>query len=118
VTLVAAWARAFALTLAVELVVATPLLAPSGASVARRSSTVALAQLASHPVLWLVLPELGLTGVGLLAVGETWAVAVEVGVYLLVFPSIGATRALAASALANGASVAVGLILRTWGGFV
>ena len=117
-TPVGAWARAFAVTLIVELAVAIPLLKSCGASLMRRTTAVGLAQLASHPLFWFVLPELGLRGFALLCVGEAWAVALELGVYLLAFPNIGRLRALGVSALANGASLGVGTVLRASGGFV
>jgi hypothetical protein len=70
VTPVEAWARAFALTVAVELAVAPLLLRPGEASLARRLATVFVAQLASHPVVWFVLPELALRRTAFLAVAE------------------------------------------------
>ncbi len=106
------WARAFAATLVVEEAVATPLLAASGSTLARRLVLVLLANLASHPVIWLVLPQLAVAPAEAVALGEAWAVAVEALLYRTALPSLRASQAVAASALANAASLAVGLCLR------
>src|SRR5262245_56838287 len=98
----AEWARWFALTLAVELAVAVPLLAPEEA-LTRRAGAVTLAQLASHPLVWFLLPALGLGGARFLMAAESWAVACELLLYRLVFPHVGWRGALGVAALANGA---------------
>lgn len=108
---VLAWARAFAVTLGVELAVATPLL-PGGR--AQRLVLVALANLASHPAVWFVLPELGLGYPAWLITAELWAVAVEAVAYRALLPA-STRRAAGVSLLANGASLAVGLALRAAG---
>jgi hypothetical protein len=115
---VGAWLRAFALTVLVELLVATPLLAPSGAPSRRRAAIVLLANLASHPVVWFVLPEWALSGAVRLGVSEVWAVGLETAVYAAVWPVLGKQRAFAVSALANGASLGFGLLLRAFGASV
>jgi hypothetical protein len=112
---VAAWARAFLFTVMAELVVVTPLLAPSGDSIRRRALGVLLANLASHPAVWFVGPELSFAPPTRLALSEAWAVGVELAVYLLLWPRLGRTRAFAASALGNGVSLGLGLALRALG---
>jgi hypothetical protein len=108
---VAEWARYFALTLTVELLVAVPLLGKSY-PLARRAAAVLFAQLVSHPVVWFVIPAFGLGRTAFLLVAETWAVAIELALYRLVFPELAWTRAAAVSAIANGASVVVGTLVR------
>lgn len=119
---VIAWAKAFALTLSVECLVAGILLArlsPAAISpsLSRRLLAVAFGNLASHPAVWFVFAAL-LRGTLALVVEEAWAVAVEAVLYSLVFPKLGARAALAISALANGCSLAVGLAVRAITGWV
>jgi hypothetical protein len=109
------WLTAFAITLVVELVVAVPLLAPSGAGAARRAGVVVIANLATHPIVWFGFPQWGLPETVRLVASEFFAVALETAAYLLVWPALGATRAFGTSAVANGASLAVGLVLRALG---
>jgi len=110
-TYVTEWARLFALTLGVELAVAVPLLGKDD-PLARRAGAVAFAQLASHPLVWFVIPTFGLAGARFLLLAEGWALASELVFYRLVFPRLTWRRALAISALANGASMTVGGLLR------
>lgn len=107
-TFVLAWARAFAITLLVELPVGVPLLG-RGETKTRRAAAVLFAQLASHPAVWFVFPNLHLGRTPYLLVAEGWAVASEVLLYRLVFANLPWSRALAASALANAMSFSVGL---------
>jgi hypothetical protein len=108
--LVGAWLRAFVATWLVETVVAVPLLGSAG-SRWRRGAAVAIAQLATHPVVWFVWPALGLSRLPYLIVAETWAVVIELLVYRLAFPALAPSRALAVSALANGASFALPIVV-------
>lgn len=112
---VGAWLRAFALTVSVEVFVATPLLALSGAGWKRRAAVVFLVNLASHPVVWFVFPEWALPNGLRLSLSEAWAVGLEAAAYVLVWPALGKRRAFGVSALGNGASLAVGLLLRALG---
>jgi hypothetical protein len=111
VNYVAEWARFFAFTLGVEMLVAVPLLGRAQRPV-RRCAAVLFAQLATHPLVWFALPELHLGRLPFLVVAESFAVVVELALYRLVFPELSWSRALAISALANGASTAVGTLLR------
>jgi hypothetical protein len=108
---VADWAKWFALTLLVELAVAVPLLSKHE-SLARRCGAVTLAQLASHPAVWFIFPALGLRHASYLVLVETWAIVSELLIYGLVFPRLAWLRALGISALANGASFALGTLIR------
>jgi hypothetical protein len=114
-TYVALWARAFAVTLAVEAPIAVWLLRDVDPSRLRRLGAALAGNLATHPAVWFILPALGLPHAPMTAIEETWAVVIEMAVYALVFPSLRWSRALGVSALANGASFAVGLLLRSRG---
>lgn len=106
------WARAFGVTLGVELAVATPLL--RGART-QRVVLVVLANLASHPAVWFVFPDLGLGYVAWLTLAELWAVTVEAIAYRALLPGVATRRAVGVSVAANAASLATGLALRAAG---
>jgi hypothetical protein len=110
-TVVSEWARYFAITLCVELLVAVPLLGRPE-RLLRRVAAVTLAQLTTHPGVWFILPELRMGRTPYLIVAESGAVLIEFLFYRLVFSKLPWSRALAVSALANGASLAVGTLLR------
>lgn len=110
-----AWLSAFTCTIVVELIVATPALAPSGAHWTRRAGIVVLSNLASHPLVWLLFADAAPLGQGRIVAAELFALLTEGAAYLLVWPQIGARRAFGTSALANGASFGVGLLLRAVG---
>ena len=110
------WLRAFALTLAVELAVA-PVLLREG-SLRRRLTVVLLANALSHPVVWFAFPLVDASYTVRLLIAEAFAVASETVVYRAAVPEVGWSRALAASALANAASLGFGLALRHLGGWV
>lgn len=99
----AAWARAFAFTQLVEVPVHARALRgarPLGARVAVAFG----ASLITHPVVWFVLPHLGLRYETYVVVAELFAVLAEAA-YLRGW---GVRRALFWSLLANGASFALG----------
>jgi hypothetical protein len=106
-TWVETWSKLFLVTLAVELAVAVPLLG-NDQRVSRRVLAVTFAQLASHPLIWFVLPELGMRRFNFVLVAETWAIASEFLLYRVVFERLPRSRAFAVAAIANGASFAVG----------
>jgi len=118
-TYVAAWSKAFALTLAVELGIGTPLLRRFVRSepAARQLGAIAVANLASHPAVWFVIPTLT-GGTLMLVVAESWAVLCEVFVYRVIFKQLRWVDALAVSLLANAASLGVGLVIRHTLGWV
>ena len=117
-TYVAAWARAFAFTLAVELAVAAPLLRSVEPSARRRLAAVTLVNVASHPAVWFVVPALGLPYAPMIAIAEAWALLCELAGYLVVFPRLGARRAFGVAALANAASFGLGVVARELFGLV
>ena len=103
------WLRAFGLTLVVELPVAALLLATVEPRPARRLAVIALANLATHPLVWFLFPGLALGHGARLALSEAWAFIAELAIYLLVWPALRFRRAALTSLAANGASLAVGL---------
>ncbi|MGC4087236.1 MAG: hypothetical protein QM756_04890 [Polyangiaceae bacterium] len=110
-TLLLLWARAFAITLTLEALIAIPLLRRQ-ASWSRVATAVVFAQVLTHPAVWFIFPLFEWPRALYLLVAEGWALLGEVAFYRLVFPSLGYGRALAVSALANGASYAAGLLLK------
>ena len=112
---IANWLRAFGLTLAVELAIALPLLAPIEPRLSRRASAVAVVNLATHPLVWFLFPGLALGAAARVALSETWAVLAELAIYRVVWPALSLRRAALVSVAANAASVVAGLI---WPGVV
>jgi len=113
----AAWFRAFVLTLAVETPIVVALLRSGDRRLAKRLPAALIANAATHPWVWFVFPA-WLGDELALPVSEVFAVLVEAALYALVFGdalrakgrSVAFTCA-GVSALANGASYAVGLVL-------
>ena len=111
-----AWLVAFLVTVAVEAPIVLALTRGSETGIARRLALVVFAQLATHPLVWFVFPRIvGLTGLGATTLAELWAWLAEAAFYALVLGGLSLTRALAISALANGASVLAGVILTSLG---
>jgi hypothetical protein len=102
---------AFAVTLVTELAVAVLVLAPGG-QLSRRVAAVAVAQLATHPAVWFFWPLFGWPRPVYLLVAEGFALVIETLIYRLVLQRLPWTRALAASALANAASLALGTLVQ------
>lgn len=111
-TPIAAWARAFALTCAIEVPVVLWATRDVGPTTLRRVVLVVVGQLATHPLVWFVFPYLpGVTGWTSFVASELYATALEAVLYAAAWPRLGAARALGVSAVANAASLAVGLLL-------
>jgi hypothetical protein len=107
-----AWLVAFLITVAVEAPIVVALTRGLAARAPRRLALAVFAQLATHPLVWFVFPRIvGLTGRMSAILSELWAWLAEAAFYALVLPGLGPVRALGVSALANGASIAVGLLL-------
>jgi hypothetical protein len=105
-----AWLLAFLVTVVVETPIVVWLTRQHPASAPRRTALAIFAQLATHPLVWFVFPHIvGLTGRTSLLLSETWAWAAETAFYLVALPGLPVARAVATSALANAASIAVGL---------
>lgn len=108
---IADWLRAFAVTMLVEIPIATPLLAIVERNVTRRIAIVVVANLATHPLVWFLFPGLAFGRPARLALSEAWAVLAEIAIYKLVWPALRVRRAALVSLAANGASVAAGFAL-------
>jgi hypothetical protein len=110
---IAAWARAFALTCAIEVPLVVALTRDADAGRIRRAIVAFVGQLATHPLVWFVFPYVpGVTGWVSFVASELYATALEAVLYAAAWPRIGPRRALGVSAVANAASLAVGLLLR------
>lgn len=117
--LIAHWFRAFAWTLLLEQAVAGVMLKKAVPGWGRRSSIIAVANLASHPAVWLIFPELG-SGLGLsstttLVASEIWAFGVEAWIYWLFLEPSSSRLALKTSVAANAVSLGAGFGLRHLG---
>jgi hypothetical protein len=117
--LVAHWFRAFAWTLGIELLVAGVLLRAAVPAVGQRASLIVIANVATHPAVWLIFPELGhdrgwprLVTLGL---SEVWAFGFEAFVYGIFLGPGKRRAAIAAAVAANAASLGLGLLLRAFG---
>jgi hypothetical protein len=107
------WLRAFGLTVATEAIFAAPLLRRSESSLARRLGAVLLVNLATHPLVWFLFPGLALPHATRVGLSETFAVGCEAAAYLVIWPALGARRAVLVAVVANAASLACGLLLRS-----
>jgi hypothetical protein len=110
-----AWLTAFLLTFLVEAPIVVALTRDSEVGVARRVALVFFAQLVTHPLVWFVFPYIvGLRSGTATLLSEIWAWLAEAVFYALVLRGVTFTRALAVSAIANGASVLVGVAMTHW----
>ena len=117
--LVLHWFYAFTWTLLLEQIAAGVLLRSALPAWGRRVSIITLANLASHPAVWLIFPELcsglGLTSRHCLVLSEIWAFGLEGWIYWL-FLGPGQLRlALKTTLVANAVSLALGFALRQLG---
>ncbi len=107
-----AWLIAFLVTAAIEAPVVVTLTRGHPMPAWRRALIAVFAQLVTHPLVWFVFPRLvGLTGRSSLALSELWAWLGEAAFYMVVLPGLSSARALGVSAIANAASILVGLAL-------
>jgi hypothetical protein len=105
-----AWLVAFLLTYAVEAPIVLALTRGTEPGLARRAALIFFAQLATHPLVWFVFPYIvGIRGGTAALLSEIWAWLAEAAFYALVIRGLTITRALAISAVANGASVLFGV---------
>lgn len=116
--LIAHWFRAFLWTLGIELAVAGFVLR-GHASPFRLLALITIANIATHPAVWLIFPELGASqrwpGWMTLALSEAWAFGLEALVFALFLGDGKVRHALAASVAANAASLGLGYALRAVG---
>jgi hypothetical protein len=107
-----AWLMAFVATVAVEAPIVVALTRGHSTPVWRRALIAIFAQLVTHPLVWFVFPRLvGLSGRSSLALSELWAWLAEAAFYAVVLPGLSPARALGTSAIANAASILVGLAI-------
>jgi hypothetical protein len=116
--LIAHWLRAFAWTLGIELLVAGVWLGGS-VPVARRLSLITIANVATHPAVWLIFPELGAAcgwpWLVTVAVSEVWAFGFEAFVYWIFLGAAQLRTAIGAAVAANAASLGLGFVLHALG---
>jgi hypothetical protein len=103
------WLLAFALTLIVEGPVVAIALRRPVPSVGRRFLLAIFANLATHPVVWFVFPDLPVAWGLSLALSEAFATGTETVFYRTLVPGVSWTRAVATSLVANAASFGMGL---------
>jgi hypothetical protein len=116
--LIVHWFKAFLLTLAIEQLAAGWALRRD-VTWGRRTSIIAVCNIASHPAVWLIFPELG-AGLGwsrltTLVLSEVWAFALEALIYALFLGPGQSRKAAYVSTLANALSLSIGLGLRALG---
>jgi hypothetical protein len=104
------WAQAFVATVVLEAPLVLWFFRKDEASLQRRLVLLLFANLVTHPAVWFIFPALELGRVAMLAGAETWAVVLEGWFYATVFRT-GLLRAMGVSALANGLSFGVGLLV-------
>ena len=106
------WFGAFVLTLVVETPIVVVVLRHAETDLARLALIAVFANLATHPAVWFVFTQLFLVGTAAYVLAaEAWAVLVETAFFMVVIRGVGARRAVAASLLANGASILAGLLV-------
>lgn len=114
------WLRAFGLTLALETLVAVPLLkrllptpAPKDppTHLARILAAIVLVNLATHPLVWFLFPGLSASYPVRVALSELWAFSAESAAYWAIFPQLGARRAFLVGVAANAVSFGAGWFL-------
>jgi hypothetical protein len=105
------WFPAFALTVAVEVPLVVVLTKDSRRAWLMRTGVSLFAQLMTHPIVWFVFPMIpGMTRYRTLTLAELWAWLAEAALYAVTAVSPSVLRAVAVSALANGASLAIGFV--------
>jgi len=106
------WLYAFLLTVAIELPVVLLLTQGNKLTWRRRVGFIFLAQAITHPFVWFVFPTIpGMTGRTALTVSELCAWIVEGAVYALAGLAPSSLSALGVAGVANGLSLAVGLLI-------
>jgi hypothetical protein len=107
-----AWLAAFLLTVAVEIPIVARLLRGRDTGGRRLAALVVFANLATHPAVWFIFPQLFLVGTTSFTVAaELWAVAAEAIFYGVAIRGVTPLRAIGTSVAANVASFVVGLVV-------
>jgi hypothetical protein len=112
------WLVAFCLTLAVEVPIAAWALSRFEPRRPLLVARCAFANLSTHPLVWFAPALLPLRGWWSIAVLELFAWAVEALFYATVFAGLPLRRAAAVSLVANAASLAAGVVLFLWLGWL
>jgi hypothetical protein len=115
------WLKAFILTLIIECpvvaLVIRPILIPDRIRW-RQVALILFANLATHPAVWFIFPDLPLDPWLSLGLSEGFAFGMEAFFYTLVFSGVSWKRATFASLAANSLSFGAGILLyrfaRTW----
>jgi hypothetical protein len=106
------WFTAFVITLTVEVPVVIVLARRLEPNLVRLGLLVLFANLATHPIVWYVVPQLLLVGTNpYVVVAETWAVVAEAVFYGITIRRISARRAIALAFAANAASFLAGRLI-------
>jgi hypothetical protein len=109
------WPSAFVATALVEVPIVVIATRATPWPAWRRAAIGMFAQLATHPIVWFVVPQIpGLDWRSALWLSELWAVFAEGCLYALTLPGVRPWTAFGLSALANGASLGIGVALRGW----
>lgn len=107
-----AWLAAFLLTVAVEVPIVAPLMRGRDPGGWRLVVLVVFANLATHPAVWFIFPQLFLVGtLSFTVAAELWAVAAEAVFYAAAFRGVTPLRAIGTAVVANAASYLVGLLV-------
>jgi len=107
------WFIAFLLTLAIECPIAVALLRRADRP-ARLFGLAFFANLATHPSVWFVFPELGLPRPVWLTLAEAFAFLAEAAFFRLTVPRAGWRLAVIAALAANATSYVLGRQLFQW----
>jgi hypothetical protein len=105
------WFRLFLLTTAIEVPLVVFLLRRTEPSWARRIVVALSGQLATHPIVYFVFPQLPLRGFPSLTCSELYAWWFEALLYWAAFSRLRPVEAFAIAGLANGASFGLGLLV-------
>jgi hypothetical protein len=105
------WFSLFLVTVAIEVPLAAVLIGKAEPSWGRRLIVALAAQLATHPLVFFVFPQLPLRGFPSLLLSELYAFGFEALLYGAAFPRLRPLEAFAIAGLANGISFGLGLVL-------
>jgi hypothetical protein len=110
--MIVAWLRAFLLTVAIEGPLVMRFTAQSRVPWPKRACLILAAQLMTHPLVWYVFPAIpGLPRYATLVLSELFAWLGEAAFYAIVDVAPTKLGAIGIAALANGASLGIGLLL-------
>jgi hypothetical protein len=109
---VSGWFAAFVLTLAIEIPIVLFLLRRAEPDRVRLVVLIVFANLATHPVVWFVMPQLLLVGTPTFTlVVEGWAMAAEAVFYAVAIRCLSPRRAIVVAVTANAASWLAGRVI-------